>query len=56
MLDFNPKKLASGIKQLQRLDQAVARSRKVHGQSQYWNRRERLYAKRRGPDRVFREG
>ena len=43
----NPKALASGIKQLRRLDKAIARSRNVHGKSTHSNRRERLYARRR---------
>ena len=43
----NPKALASGIKQLRRLDKAIARSRKVQGKSVHSNRRERLYARRR---------
>ena len=43
----NPKALASGIKQLRRLDKAIARSRNVHGRSNHSNRRERLYARRR---------
>ena len=43
----NPKALASGIKQLRRLDKAIARSRNVHGRSNHSNRRERLYASRR---------
>ena len=43
----NPKALASGIRQLRRLDKAIARSRNVHGRSNQSNRRERLYAKRR---------
>ena len=43
----NPKALANGLKQLRRLDKAIARSRNVHGKSNFSNRRERLYAKRR---------
>ena len=43
----NPKALASGLKKLRRLDQAIARSRSVHGKSVHSNRRERLYARRR---------
>ena len=43
----NPKALASGLKKLRRLDQAIARSRNVHGRSNNSNRRERLYARRR---------
>ena len=43
----NPKALSVGLKQLRRLDKAIARSRNVHGKSSHSNRRERLYAKRR---------
>ena len=43
----NPKALTSGLKKLRRLDQAIARSRKVHGKSVRSNRRDRLYARRR---------
>ena len=43
----NPKPLASALKRLRRVDQAIARSRKVHGKSSHSNRRERLYARRR---------
>ena len=43
----NPKALASGVRRLRRLDQAIARSRNVHGKSNQSNRRERLYARRR---------
>ena len=43
----NPKALASGIKELRRLDKAIARSRNVHGRSDHSNRRERLYTRRR---------
>ena len=43
----NPKALASGIKQLRRLDKAIARSRNVHGRNDHSNRRERLYTRRR---------
>ena len=43
----NPRALSSGLKQLRGLDQAIARSRKVHGSSNHSNRRERLFARRR---------
>ena len=43
----NPKALSVCLKQLRRLDKAIARSRNVHGKSSHSNRRERLYAKRR---------
>ena len=43
----SPRALASGLKQLRRLDKAIARSRNVHGKSNHSNRRERLYVKRR---------
>ena len=43
----NPRALANGLKQLRRLDKAIARSRNVHGRSNHSNRRERLYANRR---------
>ena len=43
----NPKALKAGIRRLRQVDQAIARSRKVHGRSNHSNRRERLYAKRR---------
>ena len=43
----NARPLASGLKQLRRLDKAIARSRNVHGRSNHSNRRERLYEKRR---------
>ena len=43
----NPKALASGLKKLRRLDQAIARSRNVHGRHNHSNRREQLYARRR---------
>ena len=39
--------MASGIKQLRRLDKAIARSRNVHGRNDHSNRRERLYTRRR---------
>ena len=43
----NPKALSSALRELRRVDKAIARSRKVHGRSNYSNRRERLYARRR---------
>ena len=43
----NPKALSAGLKQLRRLDKAIARSRNMHGKSAHSNRRERLYFKRR---------
>ena len=43
----NPKALSGALKRLRRVDQAIARSRKVHGRSNHSNRRERLYASRR---------
>ena len=43
----NPKALSSALKQLRRLDKAIARSRNVHGKSIHSNRREQLYGKRR---------
>ena len=43
----NPKPLTSGIRQLRRLDKAIARSRNVHGRDNHSNRRERRHAKRR---------
>ena len=43
----NPRALSSGVKRLRRLDQAIARSGKVHGKTQQSNRRESLYVKRR---------
>ena len=43
----NPKALTTALKRLPRLDQAIARSRNVHGRSNHSNRRERLYDKRR---------
>ena len=43
----NPKALARALQRLRRLDKALARSRNVHGKSNYSNRREGLYAKRR---------
>ena len=43
----NPKALVSELEKLRRVDQAIARSRNVHGKSNHSNRREELYAKRR---------
>ena len=43
----NPKALSSALKELRRVDKAIARSRNVHGKSNHSNRRERLYARRR---------
>ena len=43
----NPRALSSGLKQLRRIDKAIARSRNVHGKAVHSNRRERLYARRR---------
>ena len=43
----NPKALATSLKQLRQVDKAIARSRNVHGKSNFSNRRERLYARRR---------
>ncbi len=43
----NPKALATSLKQLRMVDKAIARSRNVHGKSNFSNRRERLYARRR---------
>ena len=43
----NPRALSSGLKQLRRIDKAIARSRNVHGRAVHSNRRERLYARRR---------
>ena len=43
----NPRALAPVLKQLRRMDKAIARSRKVCGRSNHSNRRERLYLKRR---------
>ena len=43
----NPKALKGALRQLRRVDKAIARSRKAHGRSVHSNRRERLYAKRR---------
>ena len=43
----NPKVLSDALKQLRRVDKAIARSRYVHGKSNHSNRREELYAKRR---------
>ena len=41
------KALTSGLKKLRRLDEAMARSRNVHGRHDYFHRRERLQARRR---------
>ena len=46
----SPKALSAGLqrlRRLRRLDQAIARSRNVHGKSAHSNRRERLYVRRR---------
>ena len=43
----NPRALAGALKRLQRVDRAIARSRKVHGGNHQSSRRERLYARRR---------
>ncbi len=43
----NPRALSGALKRLRRADQAIARSRNVHGRSNHSNRRERLYARRR---------
>ena len=43
----NPKALSGALKRLRRVDQAIARSRKVHGKSSHSNRRKQLYARRR---------
>ena len=43
----NPKALSSALRQLRRVDKAIARSRNIHGKSNHSNRRERLYARRR---------
>ena len=43
----NPKALSPALKQLRRVDKAIARSRNVRGKSNRSNRRERLYARRR---------
>ena len=43
----NPNALGSALKELRRIDKAIARSRNVQGRSNHSNRRERLYAKRR---------
>ena len=43
----NPRALNAGLGRLRRVDQAIARSRNVHGGGNPSNRRERLYAKRR---------
>ena len=43
----NPRALNAGVRRLRRVDQAIARSRNVHGGGNPSNRRERLYARRR---------
>ncbi len=43
----NPRALYSGLKRLRRLDNAIARSRNVHGKTQQSDRRESLYVNRR---------
>ena len=43
----NPQALPSGLKRLRRVDQAIARSRRVHGRNNHSHRRERLYDRRR---------
>ena len=43
----NPKALSGALKELRRVDKAIARSRNVHGKSNHSNRREQLYARRR---------
>ena len=43
----NPKALSDALERLRLVDKAIARSRNVHGKSNYSNRREQLYAKRR---------
>ena len=43
----NPKALSRSLKQLRRVDKAIARSRNVHGKGNHSNRQERLYGKRR---------
>jgi putative transposase len=43
----NPRALNTGLRRLRRVDQAIARSRNVHGGGNPSNRRDRLYAKRR---------
>ena len=43
----NPRALNTGLRRLRRVDQAIARSRNVHGGGNPSNRRERLYARRR---------
>ncbi len=43
----NPKALVGELEKLRRVDQAIARSRNVHGKNNHSNRREELYAKRR---------
>ena len=43
----NPKALATALKQLRRVDKAIALSRNVHDVREHSNRREALYARRR---------
>ena len=43
----NPNALSSALSPLRRVDQAIARSRNVHGKSVHSNRREQLYVRRR---------
>ena len=43
----NSKALARGLKQLRRIDKAIAQSRNVHGRGNASNRREKLHAGRR---------
>ena len=43
----NPRALAGTLKRLRRTDQAIARSRRIHGKSNRSNRRERLSRRRR---------
>ena len=43
----NPRALTGVLKRLRRVDQAIARSRKVHGRNNHSSRRERPHARRR---------
>ena len=43
----NPRALKPALRSLRRLEQAIARSRDMHGRTETSNRRERLYARRR---------
>ena len=43
----NSNALGSALTELQRIDEAIARSRNVYGKSNHSNRREQLYAKKR---------